>query len=276
MTKEVGNVADAVVAAVSTYGLQVIGAFLILIAGWIAAKSFSGIVNKSLQRVSRVDPMLRGFIVSLTRWGILAFTIIAVLENFVVETTSLVALLGAAGLAIGLALQGTLSHLAAGAMLLLFRPFKIGDFIECGGLSGSVKDLTLFVTHMTTPDNVEIIVPNGQIWGSPIRNFSHNPNRRLDMTVGIGYKDDIGKALAVLQDLLGADARVFADPAPFLAVSNLGDSAVEIVIRVWCVAGDYWPLKFDLNRRIKEAFDAEGISIPFPQREIHIVNSASN
>ncbi|MDH3242648.1 MAG: mechanosensitive ion channel family protein, partial [Alphaproteobacteria bacterium] len=175
--------------------------------------------------------------------------------------------------AIGLAFQGTLSNVAAGFMLLLFRPFRVGQFIEAAGQSGTVESITLFLTKLNTPDNVHIIIPNSQLWGAAVKNFSHNATRRVDINVGIGYGDDIGKALKVLKDLVSADSRVNDDPAPMVMTTGLGESSVDLQIRVWCAASDYWPVKFDLTRQVKEALDGAEIEIPFPQRVIHMEKS---
>ncbi|MCB2099890.1 MAG: mechanosensitive ion channel [Rhodobacterales bacterium] len=261
---------DLIVSIVTTYGLSVIGAIAILIIGWIAAGWVRSGVTKALKRVKGVDDMLTGFFASMARYAVLAFTIIAVLDQFGVETTSLIAVFGAAGLAIGLALQGTLSNVAAGVMLLLFRPFKVGDYIDGGGVAGTVKDVGLFITEFSTPDNVKIIVPNSQLWGASIKNFSANPTRRVDFVFGIGYGDDIDKAMAVIRQVAEADARVHKDPEPFIVVGNLGDSSVDLTTRLWCNAGDYWGVKFDVTKAVKQAFDREGVSIPFPQRDVHL------
>ena len=199
---------------------------------------------------------------------------IAVLSQFGVETTSFIAVLGAAGLAVGLALQGTLSNVAAGVMLLLFRPFKIGDYIEGGGLAGTVKSISLFVTELATPDNVQIIAPNSQLWGSAIKNYSFHPTRRVEILIGIAYEDDIDKALAAIVDEVKKDSRVLADPAPMAAVTGLGDSSVNFTVRVWCNAADFWALKFDLTKKLKNRMDAENITIPYPQRTVHTVATA--
>ncbi|NKX37905.1 mechanosensitive ion channel, partial [Rhodobacteraceae bacterium R_SAG4] len=190
--------------------------------------------------------------------------LVAVLGVFGIEATSLVAMLGAATLAIGLALQGTLSDLAAGFMLILFRPYKLGQFVDIGGTAGTVKDLNLFVTELVTPDNVQIIVPNGQAWGSIITNYSAHDTRRLDITYGIDYGDDIEKAKAIILRLAEADGRVLSNPEPWVRVTNLGDSSVDISTRLWCKAADYWELKWAMIQGVKETFDAEGISIPYP------------
>jgi small conductance mechanosensitive channel len=257
---------------ISTWGLSVVGALAILVVGFIAAGWAARLTQSALGKSSKVDDTLRHFLASVVRYAIIIFTVLAVLDRFGVETTSFIAVLGAAGLAIGLAFQGTLSNIAAGVMLLLFRPFKVGQFIETGGVSGTVEILTLFTTELNTPDNVHIIVPNGQLWGAAIRNYSHNATRRVDITVGIDYADDIGKAFEILKGVIGADSRIQAAPAPALMVSNLGESSVDLQARVWCAAGDYWGVKFDLNRQFKEALDSGGITIPFPQRTVHMMS----
>ena len=266
---------DQAVALGTEYGLDVIGAIVILIIGLIVAGWVGRAVRGALGRVKRVDSMLRGFFASLAKYFVIAITVIAVLERFGVETTSFVAILGAAGLAIGLALQGTLSNVAAGVMLLLFRPFKVGDYVEVAGLAGTVADVSLFTTELTTPDNVQIVTPNSDIWGSPIKNFSHHETRRVQLVVGIGYGDNMDKAMDILKDVIKADERIHSDPEPFVAVSNLGASSVDITIRVWCDAANFWPVSFALPKAVKEAFDKNGVSIPFPQRDVHMYQVAS-
>jgi small conductance mechanosensitive channel len=209
---------------------------------------------------------------SLAKYVVLAVTIIAVLNQFGVETTSLVAVVGAAGLAIGLALQGTLSNIAAGVMLLIFRPFKIGDFIEVAGHSATVKELNLFFTKLATGDNVSIIVPNAQIWGGSLKNFSSSTTRQVDLVFGIAYDADIEQAIALIRDVVSADERVHKDPEPFLGVSNLGDSSVDITMRAWVDSGDYWDVKFDTLKVVKERMDTDGVGIPFPTRTVYMVN----
>lgn len=270
ISTEVQSLIDQVITIVTTYGLNVVGAIAILIIGWTIAGWARNAVAKALGRIKGVDEMLTSFFSSLVKYVIIAFTVVAVLNRFGVETTSLVALLGAAGLAIGLALQGTLSNVAAGVMLLLFRPFKVGDFIEGAGLAGTIKDTGLFTTELATGDNIHIIVPNSQLWGTAIRNFSHHSKRRVDMTVGIGYGDDIDKAMDLIKTIASADERVHQDPEPFVAVANLGDHAVELVVRVWANNADYWAVKFAMTKAIKQTFDKEGVSFPFPQRDVHI------
>jgi small conductance mechanosensitive channel len=274
MSDSTKNTIDQMIQAVSAYGLNVVGAIVILIIGYIAAGWAARMTSNALAKSAKVDETIRHFLASLVRYAVIVFTVLAVLNRFGVETTSFIAVLGAAGLAIGLAFQGTLSNIAAGVMLLLFRPFKVGQFIDAAGVAGTVESITLFMTQLNTPDNVHVIIPNAQLWGTAVKNFSHNATRRVDIDVGIGYGDDIGKAVQVLTDLVSGDGRVNADPEPLVAVTGLGDSAVNLQVRVWCAASDYWAVKFDLTRQVKEALDAAGISIPFPQRTVHMENTA--
>ncbi|WP_264211113.1 mechanosensitive ion channel family protein [Leisingera thetidis] len=239
-------------------------ALVVLILGWIATGWISSVVRNRINRTPRIDPTLGNFAASVVRWALLAVVLVAVLNIFGIEATSLVAMLGAATLAIGLALQGTLSDLAAGFMLILFRPYRIGQYVDIGGTAGTVKDLNLFVTELATPDNVQIIVPNGKAWGSIITNFSHHGTRRVDMMFGIDYGDNAETAKAIILEQAKGDERVLQDPAPWVRVTNLGDSSVDLTARVWCKAEDYWELKFALTQSVKEAFDARGISIPYP------------
>ncbi len=274
MEQSAGEVWDLVVGLVTPYGLSVVGAIVILVVGFVVAGWVRGSVNKALSGLKKVDATLRGFFSSLAYYAVVIFTVIAVLAQFGVQTTSFIAVLGAAGLAIGLALQGTLSNVAAGVMLLLFRPFKIGDYIEGGSLAGTVKSITLFVTELATPDNVQIIAPNSQLWGSAIKNYSYHPTRRVEIVIGIAYEDDIDKALAAIVDEAQKDSRVLPDPAPLAAVTDLGDSSVNFTVRVWCNAADFWGLKFDLTKKLKNRMDAEDITIPYPQRTVHTVAAA--
>lgn len=270
MEESARNATEQVIAVISTYGLNVIGAIVILIIGYIAAGWGARLTSAALGKSGRVDETIRLFVASLVRYGILIFTVLAVLARFGVQTTSFIAVLGAAGLAIGLAFQGTLSNVAAGFMLLLFRPFRVGQYIDAAGVAGTVESITLFMTRLNTPDNVHVIVPNGQLWGAAVKNYSHNDRRRVDINVGIGYDDDIGKALQVLKDLVSADSRVQGDPEPMVMTTGLGDSAVNLQIRMWCAASDYWGVYFDLTRQVKEALDKAGVTIPYPQRTVHM------
>jgi small conductance mechanosensitive channel len=196
--------------------------------------------------------------------------VIAVLSLFGIETTSLIAVLGAAGLAVGLALQGTLSNFAAGVMLLIFRPFKVGDYVEVAGTAGSVQEVGIFSSVLHTPDNVKITIPNSAVYGDTIKNYSANDTRRNDLLIGISYDDDIARALETIRRVLAGDSRVLDDPEPTVAVAELADSSVNLVVRPWCAGGDYWPLRFDLTHKLKEELEAAGCSIPYPQRDVHV------
>ncbi len=273
MNQSVDEVIQQIMSAVAHYGLNIIGGILILIIGRMIASWAKGVVEKNLQKSDKVDETLRTFLGTLTRYVVLIFTFIAVLSQFGIETTSLIAVFGAASLAIGLALQGTLSNIAAGVMLLIFRPFKAGDYVEAAGSAGTVKSITLFVTELATPDNVQILAPNAQVWGATMKNYSHHSTRRVDFVIGIDYSDNIDKAQETVLAVANGDARVLQDPAPMVVVGELGDNSVNLTIRVWCQAGDYWGVKFDLTKAFKQRFDGEGISIPFPQRTVHLVKS---
>ncbi len=272
-TEQMQEFMDWLIPTVSEMGLDLVGAILVLMIGfWIAGRVRSWI-RKALDKLPNFDDTLTTFLASLMRYVVIAITLLAVLNQFGVETTSFIALLGAAGLAVGLALQGTLSNVASGVMLLIFRPFKIGQFVDVAGHGGTVKALSLFTTELATPDNVQIIIPNAAVWGSSVKNFSAHPTRRCDITMGIAYDADINKAMDVLKEIWSKDDRVLSDPEPFQAVANLGDSSVDIAVRLWVNAGDYWGVKFDLNKAFKEGFDANGIDIPFPTRTVHTVKN---
>lgn len=250
-------------------GVNLVIAISILILGfWFAGRCRTWTIQ-ALDRLPAFDEMLKSFFGTLVRYLILIFTILAVLAKFGVQTASLIAVLGAAGLAVGLAIQGTLSNVAAGVMLLIFRPFRTGHYVEAGGVAGTVKSLTLFTTELATPDNTQIIVPNSDVWGKPITNFSFHPIRRVEIIIGISYGDDIGKAMQIIRRELEADERCLTEPEPFIGVASLGDSSVNITTRVWTQTANFWPLRFDMTRRIKEAFDQGGITIPFPVRTIY-------
>ena len=257
--------------SLTEYGLDVVAAIVILIVGvWIAGR-VEAVIKKALGRAKRVDAMLVSFFASAGRYLVLIFVGVAVLGRFGIETTPLIAVLGAAGLAIGLALQGTLSNVAAGVMLLIFRPFKVGDFIEGGGHAGTVKTLNLFFTELATPDNIQIVVPNSDVWGTSIRNFSTHAERRVDFLIGVSYDTDLDQAMAALNDVIAAEPRIKSDPEPMVAVSELGDSSVNFVVRVWTQNADYFPVRFDMTKAIKEKLDAEKIDIPFPTQTLHVV-----
>lgn len=245
---------------------NVVVAALILIVGFAAANWVKRIVVDQGYRYDALDDTIFVFAGSLAKYAVIAATVIAVLSRFGVETTSFVAVLGAAGLAVGLALQGTLSNVAAGVMLMIFRPFKLEQFIEAAGHLGTVKEINLFTTELATPDNVQIIIPNGQVWASSIVNYSHHDLRRVDLVFGVSYGANLKTAEAAIRKAILADERSLEEPEPFCAVSSLGDSSVDFTVRVWCEAGDYWALKCDLTRSVKEALDKAKVDIPFPTR----------
>lgn len=251
------------------YATNFVAAILIFLVGlWL-----SGWVKRRIIKLGRrydtLDVTLSVFMGSFARYAVIALTFVVVLSQFGVQTTSLIAVLGAAGLAIGLALQGTLSNVAAGLMLLFFRPFKVDDFIEAGSEAGTVKSISLFATELATADNIQVFIPNAAVWGSAIRNYSYHQNRRVEIVLGIAYETDIDKAMKVVHSTIAKDKRVQPDPEPFAAVDALADSSVNLKIRVWCANKDYWPLKFDLTKGLKEAMDKNNISIPYPTRTIY-------
>ena len=259
----------------TSYGLDVVGAIVILIVGWTLSGWARRAVDRGLAEFDKFDLTLRTFFASLARYLVIVVTAVAVLNQFGVQTASLIAVLGAAGLAIGLALQGTLSNVAAGVMLLIFRPFRVGDYIEAGDISGTVKGVTLFVTELATPDNVRVVAPNARLWGTAVKNYSFHPTRRVDFLLGIAYEDDMDQAIAAVRSVIDADGRALKDPEPMVVVSELAASSVNLTVRIWVNAGDYWPLKFDLTKAFKARLDAEGISIPYPQRSLHIASGGS-
>lgn len=255
------------------YGFKVAAALAIFIVGRWAAKFFTGMVRKVMTRRT-VDPMLISFAGSAIYIGLMAFVVVAALGQLGIQTASFVAILGAAGLAIALAFQNSLSNLAAGVLLVTFRPFKTGDFVEAGGTSGVVEGIEIFTTQIRSGDNKLIIVPNSVIAGANIINYSAKPTRRLDLIVGVGYDADLDHVRRVINEILGADERVLNDPEPTIGVLELADNSVNFVVRPWVNSEDYWGLHFDLHETIKKRFDAEGISIPFPQRDVHLHQAA--
>jgi small conductance mechanosensitive channel len=263
------EISGQVLALATTWGLQVVAGIVLLVIGRVVAGALRGSLRRTLERRG-ADPALVPFVSGMVYYGVLAAVVIAVLGLFGIQTASLIAVLGAAGLAVGLALQGTLSHFAAGVMVLVFRPFRPGDWIEGGGTAGSVQEIGLFSTVLHTADNVRVIVPNAALWGDVIKNYSSNATRRNDLVIGISYDDDIARATEVIRSVLAAEERVLAEPAPVVAVGNLGDSSVDLLVRPWCAASDYWALRWDLTRRLKEQLEAAGCSIPYPQRDVHL------
>ncbi len=268
------NWQETIQGSVMNYGPGVLGLIAILVIGWMLAKLVTSMVRKGLGK-GGVDPTLIGFVSNLLYMGLMALVVISALGQIGVNTTSFAAIIGAAGLAIGFALQGSLGNFAAGVMLIIFRPFKAGDFVEAGGVAGVVEDVQVFATIICTVDNKEITVPNGSITGSSIVNYSTKPTRRIDMVFGIGYDDDIKQAKQILEDVVSADPRVLADPPPTVAVSELADSSVNFVVRPWVNSGDYWPVLFDITENVKLEFDRQGVSIPFPQTDVHVHQAAA-
>ncbi len=251
------------------FGLKLVAAILIFVIGrWIARKVQNGLERAMLK--AHVDPVLVTFTVNMTFAALMVFVVLAALGQLGVQTTSFIAVLGAAGLAVGLALQGSLSNFASGVMIIIFRPFKIGDYVDGGGVSGMVKAIHIFTTTLTTPDNKRVIVPNSKMMGDNITNYSAEGTRRVDLTVSISYGDSIDKAKEVLMDLLTKDHRVLKDPAPFVGVSAMAESSIDFAVRPWVKVEDYWNVFFSMNEAIKKRFDAEGLSIPFPQRDVHL------
>lgn len=253
----------------SVYGLKVLAALAIFIIGRWVARGLRKIVERIMTK-SKVDSTLVAFTANLVYIGMLAFIVIAALGQLGIQTTSFIAILGAAGLAIGLALQGSLSNFAAGFLLIIFRPFKVGDLIEGAGVFGVVEAIQIFTTQLKTADNKTVIVPNAKLTDDNIVNWTVKGTRRVDMVFGIGYEDDIDKARALIADIVAQDGRILKTPAPLIAVSELADSSVNFVVRPWVKVEDYWGVYFDLTEKVKKAFDANGVSIPFPQRDVHV------
>ncbi len=267
---DLSGVITGLTALLSTWGIRVVGAIALLFVGSMVAKGVRRSMRRALSRIPRVDPTLIPFLSGMVYYLILTFVVVACLGLFGIQTTSVIALLGAAGLAVGLALQGTLTNFSSGVMLLIFRPFRIGDFVEVGGVAGSVAEIGLFSTTMNTPDNVRIIVPNSSVYGTTIKNYAANDTRRIDLVMGVSYDDDLEVTAKTIEQVLAEDDRVLADPPPFVAVGELADSSVNFVVRPWCNKGDYWGLRCDLNRRLKEALEQAGCSIPYPQTDVHL------
>lgn len=249
--------------------LRLITAVVIFYVGRMIANILTGTLRRMMQK-NEVDKTLETFICNLTRIALLAFVVIAAISALGVETTSVIAVLGAAGLAVGLAMQGSLSNFAAGVLIVLFRPYRVGDYIEAAGIGGTVESVQILTTVMRTPDNKRIIVPNSQIMNSAITNYSVNDTRRIDLVVGVGYGDDLDKVRATLEDLVKNEERILRDPAWVIAVGELADSSVNFYVRPWVKTEDYWSVRFDLTEAIKKRFDDVGIQIPFPQHDVHL------
>jgi len=255
------------------WGLKILLALVIFYIGRLVVSAVVGAVTKVLKGRG-MDEILVSFLTSILRWVLLLFVVVAALSQLGIDTTSLVALLGAAGLAIGLSLQGSLSNLASGVLLIVFRPFTKGHFVEAGGTTGIVENISIFTTTLTTPDNKEIIVPNGAILSNNITNYSARPTRRVDMVFGVSYDADLLAAKKLLQELVESDDRVLDDPAPVIALGELADSSVNILVRPWVKSEDYWGLYWDMHERVKLRFDEAGIGIPFPQMDVRLEKTA--
>ncbi len=256
------------------WGIKLVLALAIFYVGRMVVAGVVGFVRKVL-RSRGMDDILVGFLVAILRWVLLLFVVIAALSQLGINTNSLVALLGAAGLAIGLSLQGSLSNFAAGVMLIIFRPFTKGDFIEAGGATGIIETIGIFTTTMTTPDNKEVIVPNGAIISGNITNYSARPTRRVDMVFSVSYDDDLRKARQILEEIVASDERILKDPAPVIAVGALAESSINFLVRPWAKTEDYWKLLWDTTETVKHRFDEAGISIPFPQVDVHFDKGAA-
>ena len=254
------------------YGLRVVSAIAIFVIGRWVAKGIMKIIERLMVK-RKVDETLISFVRNLGYVALLAFIIIAALNKLGIQTASFIAVIGAAGLAIGLALQGSLSNFAAGILMIVFRPFKVGDYIEGAGVAGTVEAIQIFTTQLKTPDNKTIVIPNSKISSDNIVNYSTKGTRRLDLIIGIAYDDDIDKARQIIMDIIQKDERVFKDPEPIVVVSELADSSVNLTLRVWSKLEDFWNIFFETTEKVKKTFDAQGITIPFPQRDVHIYES---
>lgn len=263
------TVTTLIVATLAAWVPKIAGALAVLVVGWIFANWAKRVTMGAMGR-TRVEPILVPFVAGLVHMGLATLVTVAAITTMGVSTTSFVAVLGAAGLAVALAFQGTFSNFASGVMLLTFRPFQVGDYVEVGGHGGSVKEVGIFSCMLATPDNVQIRVPNSSIFGQIIKNYSANDTRRIDLVIGVGYDDDLGVAVRTCLDVVTADARILPEPQPVVAVSELGDSSVNLVVRPWVNVADYWATRWDLTRALKENLEAAGCSIPFPQRDVHL------
>ncbi|MBT8367685.1 MAG: mechanosensitive ion channel [Deltaproteobacteria bacterium] len=269
MEMDLSNLLAKVYELLTVYGMRVVAAIVILVVGrWVALGLAKFI--KRLMLKSKVDETLVSFVRNLSYIALLAFVVIAALNQLGIQTASFIAVLGAAGLAIGLALQGSLGNFAAGVLMIIFKPFKVGDFIEGAGIGGTVEKIEIFTTQLRSPDNKTIIVPNAKLTGDNIINYTVKGTRRVDFVFGIGYDDDIDKARSIIKEIIDQDERVLKDQEPVIVVSELADSSVNFTVRAWTLADDYWSFYFDTTEKVKKQFDAQGISIPFPQRDVHV------
>jgi small conductance mechanosensitive channel len=270
MDKFIEQYKDVIIHWLSTYSLKIVAAILVLVIGSWLSKKISNLIARILEK-NKVDVTLVGFLSNIIYYALVIMVVIAAAGQLGINTTSFLTIVGAAGLAIGLALKDSLSNFAAGVMLILFRPFKVGDVVNAGGVVGKVESINIFNTILNTPDNQRVIVPNNSITSGVITNITANATRRVDLVVGIGYGDNIGHAKEVLNEIVASESRVLKDPAPTIAVVELGDSSVNLVVRPWVKTEDYWDVYFALTEKVKVTFDEKGISIPFPQRDIHMI-----
>ena len=266
---EMDKIIDTLMYFITNYSLKIVGAILILIVGKWLARYLSKLLGKILKK-NKVDETLTSFLGNITYYALLIMVVIAAAGQLGINTTSFLTIVGAAGLAVGLALKDSLSNFASGVMLIMFHPFKVGDYVTAGGQSGTVESIAIFNTVLKTPDNQIVIVPNSSITADVITNVNAKPTRRIDLVVGIGYDDSISEAKSVLEDLIKADNRILSDPAPTIAVSELADSSVNFVVRPWVKTEDYWAVRLDLIEKIKLTFDEKGISFPYPQQDVHM------
>ncbi|MDH5534427.1 MAG: mechanosensitive ion channel [Betaproteobacteria bacterium] len=276
MDDQVKKIIEVLLDYLTSYGINVLGAIITLIVGYVIAGWLSRLVDQAMRKTEKIDPVFHHLPGKVVRIAVLVVTLIAVLNRFGVETTSLIAVLGAAGLAIGLALQGTLSNVAAGVMLLSFRPFKVGDTVKLGGEIFIIDALGFFVCKAHLPDGPSAFLPNSKIWGQTVINLSVTDKdmRRIDASYCIAYDDDIDAALAILNQIAADEPRILKDPAPLIKVEKLGDSSVDILFRVWTARADWWATKLDLVQRCKEGLEMGGCTIPFPQRDVHLHQEA--
>ena len=251
------------------YSFSILGAIILLIVGWIIAGLLHRWALGGLSRVRGIDKTLAHFFSNIIRYAVLVLVFVTVLGQFGVQTASIIAALGAIGLAIGLALQGTLQNIAAGIMLLVLRPFRVGEYIDASGVSGTIVEIGLFATELKTFDGLYRLAPNSTLWNTPVTNYSRLPTRRHDLQIGIGYEDDIDLAMETMMDLANAEPRILRDPEPGVFIENLGDSAVVLTLRYWVGSPEWWNTTRDMIKRVKQAFDEKGISIPFPQVTYH-------
>ncbi len=272
MEQKITDILLSMIPKVLSYTKMIAVAIVMLVVGLWLIKKIT-IAAKRMLELRKVDNTLTPFIVNLINWGLKTLLVVSTISYVGIPTTSFVAILGAAGLAIGMAFSGTLQNFAGGVIILVFKPFRVGDFIEAQGFAGVVKEVQIFTTILTTGDNKVVIIPNGGLSTGSLTNYSKQPERRVDLTFGIGYNDDIDKAYAAIKTVIGRNDKILRDAGhePFMAVSNLGDNSVDIVVRVWVRSENYWPVYFYMNEFVKKEFDAQSISIPFPQRDVHII-----